>query len=51
MGVISSGVLAGLVKAALVAISIGGLSAGAYFAYQVGSCMFAGRGTPFLGGM
>ena len=36
MGVISSGVLAGLAKIGLVVVSIGGLSAGAYFAYQVG---------------
>ncbi len=36
MGVISSGVLAGLAKVGLVVVSIGGLSAGAYFAYQVG---------------
>ncbi len=36
MGVISSGVLAGLAKVGLVAVSIGGLSAGAYFAYQTG---------------
>ncbi|MCH8009354.1 MAG: dockerin type I repeat-containing protein [Chloroflexi bacterium] len=36
MGVISSGVFAGVAKAALVAISVGGLSAGAYFAYQIG---------------
>ena len=33
MGVISAGVLAGLAKVALVVVSIGGLSAGAYFAY------------------
>ena len=51
MGVISSGVLAGLAKIGLVVVSIGGLTASAYFAYQVGPCMFAGRRTPFLGGM
>ncbi len=36
MGVISSGVLAGVAKVALVVVSIGGLSVGAYFAYQIG---------------
>ncbi len=36
MGVISSGVLAGLAKVGLVVVAVGGLSAGAYFAYQVG---------------
>ncbi len=36
MGVISSGVLAGLAKVGLVAVSVGGLAAGAYFAYQIG---------------
>ena len=34
MGVISSAVLAGVAKVALVVVSIGGLTAGAYFAYQ-----------------
>ncbi len=37
MGVISSGVLAGLAKVGLVVVSIGGFSVGACFAYQVGS--------------
>ena len=36
MRVFASGVLAGLAKVGLVVVSIGGLSAGAYFAYQVG---------------
>jgi len=36
MGVISSGVLAKLAKVGLVVLSIGGLSAGAYFLYQIG---------------
>ena len=34
MGVISSGVLAGPAKVALVVVAVGGLTAGAYFAYQ-----------------
>ena len=46
MGVISSGVLAGVAKAALVAISVGGLSAGAYFAYQTGPGGSAGADVP-----
>ena len=46
MGVISSGVLAGVAKAALVAVSVGGLSAGAYFAYQTGPGGSAGADLP-----
>ena len=44
MGVISSGVFAGVAKAALVAVSVGGLTAGAYFAYQTGPGGASGRG-------
>ena len=34
MGVFSSGILAGPAKVALVVVAVGGLTAGAYFAYQ-----------------
>ena len=48
MGVISSGVFAGVAKAALVAISVGGLTAAADFAYQTGPGVgfVARRGPP-----
>ena len=36
MGVFASGVLAGPAKVSLVVVAVGGLTAGAYFAYQIG---------------
>ena len=48
MGVFASGVLAGPAKVSLVVVAVGGLTAGAYFAYQTGPGVgfVARRGPP-----
>ena len=46
MGVFASGVLAGPAKVALVVVAVGGLTAGAYFTYQIGPGGSAGADVP-----